>query len=230
MRAQDLKLSQRDLMKNRNYIPALRFALLTRFYDPLVRFSTREFPFKRALLAQANLQNNQTILDLACGTGTLAIAVKKKSPEAEVFAFDVDEKILRMAQTKTAKAKIKIHFEQGFSDNLPFADQTFDRVFSTLAFHHLSHEKKIATVKEILRVLKKDGEFHLADYGLPRDKKQFVLSKFVRAIDGFETTDDNLRGRLGLLLEQNGFALVDRTGYFKTVLGTIRLFKATNAV
>ena len=132
-----------------------------------------------------------------------------------------------MAKKKAQKHQTKIHFECGFSDNLPFADETFDRIFSTLAFHHLSHEKKIATVKEVLRVLKKDGEFHLADYGLPRDKKQFVLSKFVRAIDGFETTEDNLRGRLGFLMEQNGFAFVERTGYFKTILGTIRLFKAT---
>ena len=74
-------------MKKRNYIPALRFAILTRFYDPLVRFSTREFPFKRALLAQANLQNNQTILDLACGTGTLAIAVKKKVSQSGSFCL-----------------------------------------------------------------------------------------------------------------------------------------------
>ncbi len=217
------------LMKNRKYTPALRFAILTRFYDPLVRFITREFPFKSALLAQADLRDHQTILDLACGTGTLAIVVKKRFSNSRVFAYDVDEKILLMARRKSAKARVEIDFEQGFSDNLPFADQSFDRVFSTLAFHHLTLERKIATIHEIRRVLKPDGELHLADYGLPRGKQQFVLSKFVRVFDGFETTDDNLRGRLGVLLEQHGFARVERTGYFKTIIGTIRLFKATNA-
>ncbi len=213
-------------MKTASYIPALRFAFLTRFYDPLVRISTREYVFKRALLTQANLQKDQTILDLACGTGTLSITIKKSFPESNIYGIDADEEILRMARAKATKFQVGINFEQGFSDDLPFADDTFDRVFSTLAFHHLSHERKIGTIKEILRVLKNDGEFHLADYGLPRNKRQFVLSKFVRAIDGFETTDDNLRGRLGLLLEQNGFGRVERTGYFKTVIGTIRLFKA----
>ena len=213
-------------MKTANYIPALRFAFLTRFYDPLVRLSTREYVFKRALLAQANLQKDQTILDLACGTGTLSITIKKSFPESNIYGIDADEEILRMARAKAAKFRTEINFEQGFSDDLPFPDETFDRVFSTLAFHHLSHARKIATIREILRVLKKDGEFHLADYGLPRNKRQFVLSKFVRAIDGYETTEDNLRGRLGLLLEQNGFGQVERTGYFKTVIGTIRLFKA----
>ena len=213
-------------MKNRNYIPALRFAILTRFYDPIVRFSTREFLFKRALLAQADLQNNQIILDLACGTGTLAVAIKKRFPEAKIFAFDADKEILRMARRKTEKANVKIHFEKGLSDELPFADKTFDRVFSTLAFHHLTKRRKIKTINEIRRVLKPGGEFHLADYGLARNKSQFVLGKLIRVIDGAETTKDNIAGRLQILLEENGFANVERTAYFKTVLGTIRLFKA----
>ncbi len=211
---------------SKNYLPALRFEFLTRFYDPLVRLTTREFAFKRALIKQANLQVNQTILDLACGTGTLSIAIKKNFPETNIFAYDADEEILNMARDKAEKYKTRINFEQGFSDVLPFENETFDRIFSTLAFHHLSRERKIKTLHEILRVLKPDGEFHLADYGLPRNKRQFVLSKFVRAIDGFETTHDNLRGRLGLLMEQNGFSHVERTEYFKTIIGTIRLFRA----
>ncbi|MGI8555325.1 MAG: class I SAM-dependent methyltransferase [Pyrinomonadaceae bacterium] len=208
------------------YIPALRFGFLTRFYDPLVRLTTREFAFKRALLAQANLQNKQTILDLACGTGTLSVWIKKLFPESKIFAFDVDREILQMARSKANKFQTEINFEQGFSDDLPFPDQRFDRVFSTLSFHHLTLERKIKTLGEVWRVLKPDGEFHLADYALPRSKAQFVLSKSVRLIDGFASTHDNLRGRLGILMEQNGFSDVQRTLYFKTILGTIRLFKA----
>ena len=212
--------------ENKNYLPALRFEFLTRFYDPLVRFTTRESTFKRSLISQADLQNGQVLLDLACGTGTLAVALKKNVPAAQVYGFDADEKILQLAKKKAAKANVEVHFEQGFSFDLPFADGTFDRVFSTLAFHHLSHAGKVTTINEIRRVLKNDGEFHLADYGLPRNKRQFVLSKIVRMIDGSETTEDNLRGRLGVLLEQNGFGQVKRTGYVKTIIGTIRLFKA----
>ncbi|MGI9036554.1 MAG: class I SAM-dependent methyltransferase [Pyrinomonadaceae bacterium] len=211
---------------NKPYLPALRFEFLTRFYDPLVRFATREYAFKRALLAQANLQNNQTILDLACGTGTLSVWVKKQFPEANIYAFDADAEILRMARTKAKKFHAEINFEQGFSDNLPFPDKQFDGVFSTLFFHHLTLEKKIKTLREVRRVLKTGGEFHLADYALPRNKTQFVLSKSVSLIDGFASTHDNLRGRLKVLMEETGFSQVAGTGYFKTILGTIRLFKA----
>lgn len=213
-------------MKTKKYIPALGFDWLTPVYDPVVRLTTREFAFKRALLKQANLAGNQTILDLACGTGTLAVGIKKRFPETKVFAVDADVKILRLARDKAEKYQAVICFEQSFSDALPFAEGSFDRVFSTLFFHHLTLERKISTLREVFRVLKPGGEFHLADYALPRNKIQFVLSKSVRLIDGFETTRDNLRGRLTILMKQNGFADAGRTGYFKTILGTIRLFKA----
>lgn len=211
--------------KTKNYLPALRFEFLTRFYDPLVRITTREYAFKRALLAQANLQNGQTILDLAGGTGTLSIGIKRRFPGAKVYDFDVDEEVLQMARRKAESHNVEILFEKGYSHDLPFENETFDRVFSTLSFHHLTHERKIKTLHEISRVLKNDGEFHLADYGLARNKKQFILSKLIKAIDGDETTKDNLHGRLKLLIEENGFK-VERTGYFKTILGTIRLFKS----
>ena len=211
---------------SKKFIPALRYDFLTGFFDPLVRVTTREYTFKRALIAQANLQNDQTILDIACGTGTLAVGIKKRFPEIKVYAIDADAEILQIARQKAALNSAEIIFEQTFSDNLSYADNSFDRVLSTLFFHHLTLESKLKTFREILRVLKPGGEFHLADFALPRNKTQFVLSKYVQIFDGYASTHDNLRGRLKLLMEESGFAEVERTGYYKTILGTIRLFKA----
>ncbi|MDQ3634679.1 MAG: class I SAM-dependent methyltransferase [Acidobacteriota bacterium] len=209
-----------------NFIPALRFHWATKFYDPLVRWTTKEYPFKRALIAQANLNNNQSILDLACGTGTLSIGIKKRFPNIQIFAVDADEEILQKAKNKAFERTLKIGFGQSFSDKLPFENQKFDRVFSTLSFHHLTHKDKVETINEILRVLKNDGEFHLADYGFPINKSQKVLSNLIRVIDGLETTSDNLKGLLRKLLLENGFTKVEKTGHFNTILGTIRLFRA----
>lgn len=215
-------------MKNQgnNYIPALRFNFLTRFYDPLVRITTRESTFKRALLKQANLKNAENVLDLACGTGSLSIAIKNNFPNLTVSAIDADVEILKIAETKAAKRNAQIDFSQGFSNKLPYDSDSFNRVFSTLAFHHLTLEQKISTLNEILRVLKPGGEFHMADYGLAQSKSQFALSKIISKLDGEETTKDNIQGRLGILMEENGFGTVERTGYFKTIFGTIRLFRA----
>lgn len=212
--------------EKQDFIPALRFHWANRFYDPLVRLTTREYSFKRALLAQANLENNQTILDLACGTGTLSIGIKKRFSDIKIIAVDADEEILERAERKATERGVFIDFRRSFSDDLPFEDKKFDSVFSTLSFHHLTLEQKIKTIREILRVLKNGGEFHLADYGFPINKSQKVLSNIIRLIDGNKTTSDNLKGHLTTLLETNGFAKVIKTGHFNTVLGTIRLFRA----
>ena len=212
--------------KTDKFVPALGANWATRFYDPLVRITTREFTFKRALIKQANLNNNQTILDLACGTGTLSIGIKNRFPQININAIDVDCEILETAKNKALANKVSIDFQRCFSYELPFEDNKFDRIFSTLSFHHLTLESKIKTIGEIIRVLRNDGEFHLADYGLPDNYSQKFLSNIIKKIDGEETTSDNLKGRLLGLLLDNGFGKVEKTGHFNTVLGTIRLFRA----
>jgi ubiquinone/menaquinone biosynthesis C-methylase UbiE len=212
--------------EERSFIPALRFHWATKFYDPLVRWTTREYPFKRALLKQSDLNEKQKVLDLACGTGTLSIGIKRRFPEISVEAVDADPEILLKAKKKASERGMEINFRQSFSHELPFADEYFDRVFSTLFFHHLTLAEKRATAREIRRVLRPEGEFHLADFGQPEGFTQNALGRFISVIDGIETTRDNLDGRLGLLLEESGFREVLRTGHFKTILGTIRLFRA----
>lgn len=209
-----------------NYIPALGANWATRFYDPLVRLTTKEFTFKRALITQAKLSDNQTILDLACGTGTLSIEIKRRFPKVKISAIDGDEKILEIARRKATDHRVQIDTRKAFSDSLPFSDNSFDRVFSTLFFHHITLEKKSATLREIVRVLKPKGEFHIADYGKPTNLSQKTLSNVIRMIDGHETTKDNFAGRLRGLIEESGFLTVERTKSFNTMLGTIRLFRA----
>ena len=63
-----------------HYIPALRYDWLTALYDPVIRLTTRERTFKERLIRQADIRNDAEVLDLGCGTGTLAIWVKKLYP------------------------------------------------------------------------------------------------------------------------------------------------------
>ena len=212
-------------MGKKDYISPLRFDWATKFYDPLVRWTTREYPFKRALIAQANLSNKQTILDLACGTGTLSIGIKKRFPEAKIFCVDIDEEIIAKAHKKSLDRNMAINFSRSFSDKLPFANACFKTVFSTLFFHHLTFRRKQDTLSEIYRVLEPGGQFHLADYGRPTDIAQGMLGNIVKIIDGDETTKDNLAGNLLKFLQNTGFEIVEETNYFKTPLGTIRLFR-----
>ncbi len=214
-------------MKNENYIPALSYDWLTPFYDPVVRLTMRENAFKRALVEQSRIETSSRVLDLACGTGTLTVLLKTAAPRADVIGIDGDSKILEIAEMKAKKADVDIRFEKGMSFDLPFADESFDRVFSSLFFHHLTGENKLKTLREVRRILKSEGgEFHVADWGAPANFLMRFGSYFIQLLDGFETTGDNFNGLLPKFIVDAGFQTIEETCHFNSAFGTIRLLKS----
>tara|TARA_R110002049_G_scaffold248090_1_gene422582 strand:+ start:428 stop:1075 length:648 start_codon:yes stop_codon:yes gene_type:complete len=213
-------------MKQQSYIPALAYRSLTGLYDPLVRITTRERRFKAALLQQARLRAGQQVLDLACGTATLTIAAKRMQPRADITGADGDPDILTRARVKAAKAEAELKFDESLSQHLPYADSSFDVVLSSLFFHHLDRENKLATLSEVWRVLKPGAELHIADWGKAANPLMRVLFLIVQMLDGFATTTDNVAGRLPEFLRASGFKEVEETQRFSTVLGTLALYRA----
>jgi ubiquinone/menaquinone biosynthesis C-methylase UbiE len=209
-----------------SYIPALGYRWLTRFYDPVVRATTREATFKDALLQQASIQDGQRILDLGCGTGTLAMMAKRANRSAAVFGLDADAEALRLARTKLEEAGIAVQLDQGRASALPYSAESFDRVLSSLFFHHLPSELKVEAMREVLRVLRPGGEFHIADWGKPTSPVMRLAFVGVQLLDGFATTSDNVRGLLPNFLGLAGFEEVETTSCFSTLLGTVALYQA----
>ena len=212
-------------MKSENCIPALSYDWLTPFYDTAVRFTTRETAFKTALMKQARIEDGHRVLDLGCGTGTLAISIKQNHPSAHVVAIDGDAEILEIARAKSNAAATDVQFDEGMSFELPYADRSFDRVLSSLFFHHLTRENKSKTLAEVKRVLKPASKFYIADWGLPSNLVMQIASKGIEMLDGSETTADNFRGLLPSLIAEAGFEHVEETDSFNTVLGTLRLLQ-----
>ena len=130
-----------------NYIPALRFHWLTDLYDPVVALTTREKVFKARLIESARIDVGERVLDLGCGTGTLAILLKRKTGDLQVTGLDGDKAILAKAKAKAEKAELDISFDHGLSFALPYDDASFDHVFSTLFFHNLTWGNKLKTLK-----------------------------------------------------------------------------------
>jgi len=186
------------------YVSALHFDWLTRFYDPIMQFTLREKKFKRELIKQANIQSGQRVLDLGCGSGTLTILLKQMHPDAKIVGLDGDAKILEIARRKIAVTDLAIELKAGLSFDMDFPDETFDRVVSSLLFHHLTPANKRRTFVEIHRVLKPGGELHIADWGKPTNILMRAAFFFVQILDGFETTKDNVVGRLPVLFEEAG--------------------------
>ena len=135
-------MNQDDLQ----YIPPLRYHWLTRFYDPLVRLTTREATFKAALIQQVAAKRHDHVLDLGCGTATLTIGLAQTYPAAVLTGFDADIGALAIAPAKARQARVAVSFEHGLSFRMPFADESIDRVVSSLFFHHLVRAEKAATL------------------------------------------------------------------------------------
>jgi cyclopropane fatty-acyl-phospholipid synthase-like methyltransferase len=196
--------------RQRRFVPALGFHWLTALYDPLLALSRRERDLKGQLLARAALAPGMRVLDVGCGTGTLALWAAQLQPGAQVCGIDADERVLRRARRKLRRAGAAVAFERAFSDALPYADASFDRVLSSLFFHHLTRESKRDTLREIARVLKPGAELHVADFGEARSRGARWALQLVGWLDGPERVADHARGRFPGLLAEAGFERVER--------------------
>jgi ubiquinone/menaquinone biosynthesis C-methylase UbiE len=208
------------------YIPALRYEWLTGFYDTVMDKLMRETTFKQALVRQAQITSGHRVLDLGCGTATLTLMIKQTHPETEATGLDGDPKALEIARKKIAKSGLAITLDKGMSFALPYPDNSFDRVFSSLLFHHLTRGDKVRTLKEVHRVLLPGGELHVADWGKAGNPLMRLAFFLVQLLDGFKTTQDNVNGLLLDFFSTAGFQDVRETARYATIFGTIALYQA----
>jgi len=213
-----------------SYVPALRFRWLTRFYDPVVAITTRENIFRPRLVEQITAIHPDSLLDLACGTGTLARMVAQENPAITIHGLDGDPDILELARRHARNEGREIHFDQGMSFAMPYPDGTFDVVVSSLFFHHLNATNKRRTLAEVRRILKPGGNFLVCDWGKPANPLLRLAFYLVQILDGFEVTRDNVRGHLPEFIATAGFDQVVVTDRISTMLGTLDLMTASNPV
>jgi len=199
------------------YIPALSFRFLTPFFDFIQKYIVRDIRYKSLLLEQANIQPGHKVLDLGCGTGTLAMMAKAAQPEADVTGLDADPEMLQIAIVKSAEEKIPVKFDVGFAHELPYPDASFDRVLSSIMIHHLKTPEKEKAAYEVFRVLKPGGELHIIDFGKPVTWYGKLLGPFLH---GFEEANDNIEGKLPQIFGAPGLRTTI-TGDFKTFFGDL---------
>lgn len=210
---------------NGNFIPALKYNWLTQFYDGLLNTFLREKTFKSKLIESVRQINPKHILDIGCGTATLSLMMEKAYPEACVTGLDGDEKILAIAKHKGAEMQSKIRLIQAMSYDIPVSNGLFDVVTSSLMLHHLNAENKRRTLKEVHRVLQPNGTVAIADWGKPSNFIMRGVFYLVQFLDGFETTTDNVKGRIPEYLTHAGFNDVKEIEKIDTILGTVSIYQ-----
>ncbi len=141
-----------------------RYDLMGWFIDTFVfRGKFRELRQRTATLAR--MQAGEQVLDVGCGTGTLAMEVQSRVGRAgRVAGVDPSPQQIARARSKAARRNVPIEFQIGVIEQLAFPDQTFDVVLSTLMMHHLPTNLKRQGLAEIARVLKPGGRLVIADF------------------------------------------------------------------
>jgi ubiquinone/menaquinone biosynthesis C-methylase UbiE len=210
----------------RSYLPAAGHHWSLPLYDPLVKLLGGDAA-RTMLLDQAEIQPGHRVLDIGCGTGTLLVLLKRQYPTVDAVGLDPDPKALARAKRKGERASVSMQLEQGFSDELPFPNKSFDRVFSSFMLHHLEHSEKEATLRDVRRVLKPGGTFHLLDFLAADANSASWLSR--RLHSGHQLKDNSDERILDLLTKAglaNGACLAARS----LLVGQIAYFKAAAPV
>ena len=124
--------------------------------------------WRRKTSALVASQQPSKILDVATGTGDLAIQMSKDCPEAQLIGIDLSEKMLELGKSKVNKKKLqqRIKLQVGDAARIPFPDNSFDAV--TSAFGVRNFENLDTGLSEMFRVCKDSGMIAILEFSHPK--------------------------------------------------------------
>jgi ubiquinone/menaquinone biosynthesis C-methylase UbiE len=178
---------------------------------------------RRKVFDQASVQPDHWVLDIGCGTGTFAVAIKRWLPTVNVVGLDPDPEALARSSRKASAAGVSIRFDEGFANALPYADGSFDRVFSSFMFHHVPQEARLTTLREVRRVLKPGGSLHLLDFA-EGGRSHNPLARWLHTSQRMQ---DNTQERILSLMSEAGLREPRSVGTDQRLFGRIAYYRAS---
>jgi demethylmenaquinone methyltransferase/2-methoxy-6-polyprenyl-1,4-benzoquinol methylase/phosphoethanolamine N-methyltransferase len=178
-----------------------------RLYDWLAQIYSlgREGRLRGRTLDVAGLAPGENVLDVGCGTGTLALAARRRLGAAgAVHGVDASPEMIARARNKSARLGLAVVFQVAAAQSLPFADATFDAVFCTLAMHHLPEDVRAGALTEMRRVLKPRGRVLVVEFRRAGIRAIFNPVTLLHTFRSPRIFDD-----LEALMKRAGFARVE---------------------
>ena len=163
----------------------------------------QERRFRERLLELGRIGTGESVLDIGCGTGSLALAAKRRvGPSGSVSGVDASPEMIARARRKASKAHLDITFSMAAVEALPFQDGQFDVALSTLMLHHLPRQVRRQCAAELHRVLKPGGRALTVDFVKSSSERKGLVNHFHR------------HGRVDMadvvqVFGESGFAAVD---------------------
>ncbi len=148
-------------------------------YDKLNHFLSLNIDksWRKKAIKQLNKEKVKKMLDVACGTGDFAIQASKVGI-SEIYGIDISRNMLEAGNKKVIALGLqdKICLQQGDSENINFDDETFDAVSVAFGVRNFEHLDK--GLKEMNRVLKKNGKVVILEFSMPRSFPMKQLYSF----------------------------------------------------
>ncbi len=168
--------------------------------------------FRVRIIDEAFLKPGDSVLDCGCGTGTLTVAAKRVvGTSGRVEGIDISTDQLEIARKNSRAAGLDIEFHEGSVDELPFPENSFDAIFSTLMLHHVPEDVKRGAFHEMRRILKPGGRVVIADFGPPAHWWGWIVfSPMILALYATPSSRINMKGRLPELMTESGLSVTGR--------------------
>ena len=212
-------------MSDRTFTPALGRFAPARFFDVVVAL-TRERLWRSLTVAHLAPRPNDIVIDVGCGTGTLAAFISRVEPQADVTGIDPDPEVLAVARRKFPDSPV--HWHEGMGDTL---HETLGRgsvtgIVSSLVLHQCPLPVKEAILASMFAVLQPGGRLVIADYGRQRSLLMRNAFRIVQLADGKSDTQPNADGIIPELIAAAGFRDVREADVVATVTGSISIYVA----
>ena len=170
----------------------------------------------------ANLKPGEAVLDVGCGTGGVTIPASQRVGAAgKAAGIDPSPEMIAVAGQKAHQKGLDIDFRVGVIEALPFPDESFDVVTSSLMMHHLPEQLQVKGLAEIYRVLKPGGRLLIADMIRPRSSAGLGALIIVFVHQGWPFDGEDLRA----LLKGAGFKEITQPEERFSAIGFIRAIK-----
>ncbi|MEU5877843.1 methyltransferase domain-containing protein [Spirillospora sp. NPDC047279] len=213
-------------MSERTFTPAAGRFAPARLYDPVITL-TRERLWRALLAAHVAPRPDDVIVDVGCGTGSLAVLLHRIEPRARIIGVDPDREVLAAARRKAGGVEWRV----GMGDVLPeiVGAASATTVVSSLVLHQCPLAMKRAVLASMYAVLGDGGKVAIADYGLQRTRRMRLAFRTVQIADGRRDTQPNADGVVPGLMSEAGFEDVREAEVVSTVTGSISVYAGRRA-